>query len=282
MTAQATAATPAPVASPLAEQLEPTAADMAIESRFYDWQRAHWPHRPAGHVEIYDSLARRLGGPVLELGCGTGTVASELAARGHRVVGLDVNPHALRAAERQLVAAGVENHVELVQGDMRAFDLGRTFSLVVLDDDAFQRLPDARAQRDCLASVARHLSPRGLAVFQLTPFELAAETGDAFEHRVTDFFESSAAVVAMYERIRQERAAGLTHFDQRYVVFHQGLEPLTFETTLTLRTVHRFEMELLLETAGLRARVFRGHATGPERGPRVPAHSMLVVAENFL
>jgi SAM-dependent methyltransferase len=282
MTASATAATTARVVSPLAARLEPSAADMAIESRFYDWQRAHWLRRAGGQVDLYDSLARGLGGPVLELGCGTGSLASELAARGHQLVGLDTNPHALRAAGRQLTANGVESNVELIEGDMRSFDLQRTFSLIVLDDDAFQRLLDAREQRDCLECVARHLSPHGLAVFHLTPFELAAETGEVFGHRVTDFFEGSAAVVAMYERVRQERAIGLTHFDQRYVVFHAGLEPLPFETTLSLRTVHRFEMELLLETAGLRARVFRGHAAGRERGPRMPAHATLVVAERFV
>jgi SAM-dependent methyltransferase len=279
------AAAAARAASPLAEQLEPSAADMAIEARFYDWQRAHWLHGSGDHVELYDVLARGRGGPVLELGCGTGSVAAELAVRGHHVVALDANPHALRAAERQLGSAGVESRVELVEGDMRAFDLERSFSLVVLDDDAFQRLLDAGAQRDCLDCVARHLSPGGRAVFQLSPFELAGETGEIFEHRVTDFFEGSAAVVAMYERIRQERALGLTHFDQRYVVFHPGVEPLTFETTLRLRTVHRFEMALLLETAGLRARVISGNdaEAGRHAGERAPfpAQTRVIIAERL-
>jgi SAM-dependent methyltransferase len=234
-------------------------SDMAIESRFYDWQRAHGmqPESARGNVDLYDALARDLGGPILEIGCGTGRVATELAERGYEVVGLDANPHALRAAERRLASGRSETGVDLVEGDMRGFDLGRAFSLVVLDGDTFQRLTDARSQRDCLACIARHLSPRGRAVFELSPFDRAADTGDSFEHRVTAFFEDRAAVVAMYERVRQERELELTHFDRRYDVFHPGLEPLTFDTALPLRHVHRREMELLLETVGLGAEELR-------------------------
>jgi hypothetical protein len=116
----------------------------------------------------------------------------------------------------------------------------------------------------------------GHAVFELTRFDLSAKPSDEFEHRVTDLFEGSAAVVAMYERVRQDYLLQLTHFDDRYVVFHTGVEPLTFESTLTLRNVHRYEMELLLDTAGMRARAITGVEEQRDGGG---GHEMLVVAE---
>ncbi|HEV2726755.1 MAG TPA: class I SAM-dependent methyltransferase, partial [Solirubrobacterales bacterium] len=43
----------------------------------------------AADLPLWEELAERCGGPVLELGCGTGRVALHLARRGHRVIGLD-------------------------------------------------------------------------------------------------------------------------------------------------------------------------------------------------
>ena len=47
-----------------------------------------------GDVPFYEDLARRTGGPVLELGCGTGRVVWPLAEAGLHVVGLDISASA--------------------------------------------------------------------------------------------------------------------------------------------------------------------------------------------
>lgn len=278
MTTGLASSLPRHAAPPACADLAPSGADMAIESRFCDWRCAHLPGRTRRDVELYDSLARDLGGPILALGCGTGRVTAELALRGHDVVGLESNPHALRTARERVAQSGARGKVELLLGDLHAFDLGRTFPLVVLADNSFQRLIDSVSQRECLTCIARHLARGGCAIFELTRFELEAETAAGFEHRVTDFFEGTAAVVAMYERIRQDHRRQLTHYDDRYVLFHPGLEPLTLESTLTVRTVHRYEMELLLEVTGLREQA-HFDAGDREWSDRSSAATMLVIAE---
>ncbi|HEV2753333.1 MAG TPA: class I SAM-dependent methyltransferase, partial [Solirubrobacteraceae bacterium] len=65
-----------------------------------------------------------LGGPVLDLGAGTGRVALDLARRGHEVVALDLDETLLRALRGR--ARGLA--VEAVHGDARAFTLGRSFA----------------------------------------------------------------------------------------------------------------------------------------------------------
>ena len=55
-------------------------------------------------------------GPVLDLGCGSGILAVELARRGWEVTGVDIVPKALRRARERVEAAGVE--VRLVEGDV--------------------------------------------------------------------------------------------------------------------------------------------------------------------
>ena len=50
-----------------------------------------------GDLDLYLALAARTGGPILELGCGTGRVAVPLAAAGHEVTAVDIDPAMLEA-----------------------------------------------------------------------------------------------------------------------------------------------------------------------------------------
>jgi SAM-dependent methyltransferase len=66
-------------------------------ARLYDLDLAEDP----GDVELYLALAARTGDPIVELAAGTGRVAVPLAAAGHRVVGIDVDPAMLARARRR-------------------------------------------------------------------------------------------------------------------------------------------------------------------------------------
>lgn len=80
----------------------------------------------AAHVSFYVDEARRSGGPVLEVACGTGSLLVPIAETGIEVVGLDLSPEMLSAARVRAEAAGVS--LELHQGDMCDLDLGRPIS----------------------------------------------------------------------------------------------------------------------------------------------------------
>ncbi len=93
--------------------------------------------------------------PVLEIGCGTGRVSSYLAQRGHDVIGLDSDPRLI----------GTSANARL--GDARQFDLDRSFGLVVAPMQLVQLLGGAEERSCCLACVAAHLAPDGLAAFAI-------------------------------------------------------------------------------------------------------------------
>lgn len=109
----------------------------------------------AADLALWDELAGRQPGPVLELGCGTGRVLRHLARRGHDVHGLDRDP---------ALIAGLD---DAEMGDARDFRLDRTFGLVLAPMQLLQLLANAEERGRCLECVAAHLAAGGLAAFAI-------------------------------------------------------------------------------------------------------------------
>jgi len=122
-----------------------------------------------GDVEFYRDLARQTAGPVLEVGCGTGRVAIELARDGHEVVGVDLSEAMLAIAEdrRTALPAEVARRLTFVAADMTTLALDREFGLVITPFRSFQSMLTPTAQRDALVAMRRHLRADGLLVLDL-------------------------------------------------------------------------------------------------------------------
>lgn len=122
-----------------------------------------------GDVEFYRRLARESGGPVLEVGCGTGRVAVALAADGHEVVGVDSSAPMLRLAEnkRRSLPADAAGRLSYLEADMVTLALGRDFPLILTPSRVFQFALTTEAQRAALRALRSHLRPDGRLVLDL-------------------------------------------------------------------------------------------------------------------
>ncbi|HEY4212501.1 MAG TPA: class I SAM-dependent methyltransferase [Steroidobacteraceae bacterium] len=122
---------------------------------------------PASPVQLngYLNLAREAAGPVLELACGSGQLIVPIAAGGLQCAGLDLSPPMVSAAKRRAAEAGAQ--VQLVEGDMREFDLGRRFSLVFIARNSLLHLSELDEFAAFFASVRRHLEPDGMLAFDI-------------------------------------------------------------------------------------------------------------------
>jgi SAM-dependent methyltransferase len=130
-------------------------------------------------LELWRKLADRTaarGKPceVLDLGCGTGRVSLDLAAHGHRVIGLDVDRRL--AAELRQRAADRNVAVGAVVGDARAFDLGRRFDLVLAAMQFLQLLARPEERIAVLRRVRAHQREGGL--FAAALLDLSGESTD--------------------------------------------------------------------------------------------------------
>lgn len=153
-------------------------------ARLYDLDLSIDP----GDVELYEALAKRTGGPILELAVGSGRIAVPLASAGYRVVGVDIEPAMLARARARIAAAGagVAKRVQLVEGDMTdaasdpRVQAGGPYQLAILALNSIIILPSADRQRAALGAMARALAPGGLAVVDVwlpVPADLTAFDG---------------------------------------------------------------------------------------------------------
>jgi len=123
-------------------------------------------------------------GRVLELACGNGATAVDLARKGLDVEALDLSPAFVREARRRARAAGVK--VRVRRGDMRRFEVARPVDLVLCEFSALNELDDRRDLGRVLRAAARALVPGGLLLFDVnTPRAMALQYTPAswFEHR---------------------------------------------------------------------------------------------------
>jgi SAM-dependent methyltransferase len=102
-------------------------------------------------------------GPVLDVGCGTGRVALDLAARGVAVVGLDVDAKLLAALRDR--AAGLP--AETVRADARDFALGRRFPVILAPMQTVQLLGGHEERAAFLRCARAHLEPGGLVALAI-------------------------------------------------------------------------------------------------------------------
>lgn len=129
----------------------------------YDACVEDWP----GELDFYNELAAQPGmegRAVLELGCGSGRVALRLAQAGNTVDGLDISRHMLDVARERSTGIGT---VRWIEGDMRSFELGQTYGLIIIPGHAFQNILTPADQIACLECVRRHLASDGILVVHL-------------------------------------------------------------------------------------------------------------------
>jgi SAM-dependent methyltransferase len=112
-------------------------------------------------LPLWRELAAQTGGPILDVGAGSGRVAIDLHRRGFEVHALDVDAALLAALERR--APGLPTHV----ADARDFSLGHRFSLVIAPMQTVQLLGGARDREAFLRCARRHLERGGLVAAAL-------------------------------------------------------------------------------------------------------------------
>lgn len=130
---------------------------------------------------LMSELAAETGGPILDVGCGTGRVMFHLAQEGHDVYGVDNEAAMLERAEVKLSALPhVRENLHFHQGDVLTYNPGVQFNLILLSYNSLMHFHDQETQLALLAHLRTLLSPDGLLFVDLP------NAGETFATQDTD------------------------------------------------------------------------------------------------
>jgi ubiquinone/menaquinone biosynthesis C-methylase UbiE len=213
-------------------------------------------YRERQDVDFFVDHARESGGPVLELGCGTGRVLIPTARAGIEILGLDLSTSMLEQCRKKLAleAPEVRDRVKLVQGDMRDFNIKKSFKLVTIPFRPFQHLATVSDQMMCLSNVHCHLETGGRLVFDLfNPLLESLVDETAFDETVDgpQFRMDDGRTVQRFHRVTsRDLFTQALEVDLIYQVIHSDGRVERITHPITMRYSFRYEVEHLLARCG--------------------------------
>jgi SAM-dependent methyltransferase len=215
-------------------------------ARLYDWE--HDPY--LADVDVHLGFARRFGGPVLELACGSGRLLVPLAHAGFEVTGVDSSAPMLERARARLAKDGLD--VALVQQRLEALRVEGQFRTIIIGLDSFGLLIRRDDQLAALRAAKTLASHDGRLILDLANGNLrgSSEPPEELIHDLTMPDPETGRPITKFVLRRpkpSEQTDELMFFydeqDERGYLRRTMIE-------LGLRWFTRFELELLLQTAG--------------------------------
>jgi len=216
------------------------------------------PGSVSGDIEWYRQKAIASGGPVIELGAGTGRITIPIAESGIHVTGLDLDPGMLGKLRGKLsvLPDEVRQRVSALAGDMRTVALDERFALAIIPFRAFLHNLTHDDQLGALKRVHDHLRANGelaFNVFHPSLEYMAANAGSRVGvwrwRDTTDLPEGGCAVRS--EANRYDTVKQRVHSMIRSEEFtQQGTLTRTHLLRLELAYLYPADIRRLLDEAG--------------------------------
>jgi SAM-dependent methyltransferase len=200
-------------------------------------------------LSLWLGMAAEHGGPVLDVGAGTGRVSIPLARAGHQVVALDFDAVLLAELERR--ARGLP--VTTVRADARDFQLGsgRCFPLVLVPMQTVQLLGGSAARIAFLECARAHLAPGGAVALAIAERFEEFEVHDGDPGPLPDMQELGGVVYSSLPTAVRREGARVVLERRREAVDPQGAREVSADR-IELDVVLARELEQEARVAGLR------------------------------
>jgi SAM-dependent methyltransferase len=230
-----------------------------------EWYDFDYERRMREDLPFYLRCAREGGGPVLELGAGTGRVSAFLARAGLDVVGVELSRAMLqraRARRERLGAAG--RRLRFVQGDMSRLRVRGRFGTILVPFRAFNHLYTVERQLEALRGIRRRLADAGIAAIDLWNPDLAElrEQGGRVRTSYERKDPRTGCRVVQRFRVMSDVPTQMGRLDYWWDVYRGRRRVRRDHAAMRWRWFHRFEFEHLLARAGLDVKRVHGDFRG--------------------
>lgn len=241
-------------------------------ARLYDWEHDAY----VVDIDIHIGFARRFGGPVLELACGTGRLLAPLAQAGFAVTGVDSSAAMLERARSRLAAMDLE--AALVQQPLQTLELRTRFRTIIIGLDSFGLLLSKADQLKALRAARGHATHDGRLIIDVANGNLrgASEPGEELVHDLTLPDPDSGRPITKFVLRRPIPSEQLDELKFFYDEQDASGYLRRSMVELKLRWFTRFELELLLQTGGWQVDELYGDYDLGEFGPS--SERIIVVA----
>ncbi len=192
-----------------------------------------WSRSVTEDVDFYVAEGLRAGGPVVELGIGTGRIAIPIAQKGIRVIGVDSSRVMLATCGRRAEAEGVTVLLDLRLGDLRRPPLDEHVPLIVCPFRSYLHLADDGERVEALTAARAALAPGGHLVF------------DVFAPKPDDIAETHGRWLE-----REPGIYELADWDETARTLTLSVRGPSSEATMALSWISREEWQRLLEETG--------------------------------
>ncbi len=181
-----------------------------------DWLYDLVHEKPADSEQIafYQKQIEKFGQPVLELACGTGNYLVTLSEKHYEVSGLDNSEEMLHAAERR--AKNKQTESNLLNADMRNFDLEQKFKLIFVAGNSLQHLNTINDVESCFASVKRHLNHDSKFIVEVFNPSLELLSRDPKERFFVGEYKTDDGWVVITENVFYDAATQINHINWHY------------------------------------------------------------------
>jgi len=205
--------------------------------------------KPAGSREVafYERQIQKYGSPVLELACGTGNYLVILSQPDVEIAGIDISSEMLHAAEQR--AAQQHTETNLINADMRSFQLDQDFSLVFVAGNSLQHLERREDVEACFATVRKHLKQHGRFIVEVFNPSIKLLDRDPNERFFVGEYKTENGWVVISENVRYDAASQINFIDWHYKnQFMKEEQTVSF----SMRQFFPQELDALFEYNGFR------------------------------
>ncbi len=224
---------------------------------FYDYEQKKFRQ----DIPFYLEYAQKSGGEVLEIACGTGRILIPLAEAGIQITGLDSSSKMLDIARQKAenLKDEIKSDVQLIQGDMKDFNLHKEFNLIFIAFRSFQCLVNKYEQEKCLHMLRRHLKNNGILIIDLfAPRHDYLAKGHLSIYLGTFLDEVNGVTVTRRTEATYDLAAQTVSNDWYYSWTDQHGDFHQLLWKFTLSYLFRYEAELLFEKCGFQVETVYG------------------------